>query len=80
MKYENLSYEEALEELQNILDNLENGEHTLSESVDMFKNGIELYTHCNNILSKTDGEIKILLESEDSLIEEDFLKEADDYY
>ncbi len=80
MEIKNLSYEEALKELEIILDKLENNNHTLDESLEMFKKGIQLYNHCNNLLTKTEGEIKILLNTDQSLKEVDFLKEEDDYY
>ncbi len=37
MEIKNLSYEEALKELEIILDKLENNNHTLDESLEMFK-------------------------------------------
>lgn len=77
---EKLSYEEALDELEKILEALEKDHHTLEESLEMFKRGIELYKYCNNILSKTEGEIKILLDEDKSLDEYDFIKEEDQYY
>lgn len=80
MKINNLSYEEALDKLEEILDCLEKDDHTLNESLEMFKQGIELYKYCNNILSKTEGEIKILLDGDKSLDEIDFIKEDDEYY
>ncbi len=80
MEIKNLSYEEALKELEIILDKLENNNHTLDESLEMFKKGIQLYNHCNNLLTKTEGEIKILLNTDQSLKEVDFLEEEDDYY
>lgn len=80
MEIKNLSYEEALKELEIILDKLENNNYTLDESLEMFKKGIQLYNHCNNLLTKTEGEIKILLNTDQSLKEVDFLEEEDDYY
>lgn len=80
MEISNLSYEEAFKELENILESLEGDNHTLNESLEMFKKGIQLYKYCNNILSKTEGEIKILLDQDGSLDEVDFIKEVDEYY
>lgn len=80
MEINKLSYEEAIEELQNILNCLEKDDQTLNESLEMFKKGIEVYKHCNNILTKTEGEIKILLDEDNSLDEVDFLREEDEYF
>lgn len=61
METNNLSYEEAVSKLEKILKDLENDDCTLNDSLDKFKKGIELYNYCNNLLSKAEGEIKILL-------------------
>lgn len=83
MKDENkLTYEEAIEKLEKILEELENEDSTLEQSMHYFKKGLELYKYCNNILKESEGEIKVLLENDiDSLEEYDFIKETeDDYY
>lgn len=61
METNNLPYEEAVSKLEKILKDLENDDCTLNDSLDKFKKGIELYNYCNNLLSKAEGEIKILL-------------------
>lgn len=61
MEINNLSYEEAVSKLEKILKELEEDDCTLKDSLDKFKKGIELYNYCNELLSKADGEIKILL-------------------
>jgi len=77
MKIEKLSYEEALKELEQIVEDLENDQITLEESVEKFKRGIELYNYCNKILTKLEGEIKILLKDDNGNIsEEDFFVEV----
>lgn len=77
MKIDNLSYEETLIELEKILKELEANECTLNESIDKFKKGISLYNHCNQLLSKAEGEVKIVLEDGNgNIIEEDFLVEG----
>ena len=42
--------------------------------MDKFKEGMKLYNHCNDILTKTEGEIKIILDAEKD-VEEDFIRE-----
>lgn len=64
MKIIDLTYEETISKLENILEDLEDDECTLNESVDKFKKGVALYNHCNNLLSKAEGEIKILLKDD----------------
>lgn len=76
MEDKNLSYEEALKELKDIILELEKDEISLSNSVDTFKRGVELYKYCNRLLSDAEGEVKLLLDgSDNSMIEVDFFEE-----
>lgn len=47
----NLSYEEAMKQLEEIIQNLDN-EETLEQTLNQYKKGIELYNYCSNILKK----------------------------
>lgn len=81
MEIKNLSYEDAIIELENILEELELDECTLAESLERYKKGILLYRHCNEILSGVEGEVKVLLADEKDILDElDFLREAEDEY
>lgn len=70
MENNNLSYEEAVSKLEKILKDLENDDCTLNDSLDKFKKGIEMYNYCNDLLSKAEGEIKILLRDDGMNIKE----------
>lgn len=70
MEKNNLSYEEAVSKLEKILKDLENDDCTLIDSLDKFKKGIEMYNYCNDLLSKAEGEIKILLRDDGMNIKE----------
>lgn len=77
MKIEKMSYEEAIDKLEKIIQELENDNLSLKDSMEKFKNGIALYNHCNEILNKAEGEIKILLKDDDgTLKDEDFSMEV----
>ncbi|NLY78219.1 MAG: exodeoxyribonuclease VII small subunit [Tissierellia bacterium] len=77
MKIENLSYEQALSELEQIVEDLEKNQLTLEESVKKFKRGVELYNYCSKILTQVEGEIKILLKDDNGNIdEEEFIVEV----
>ena len=81
MEIKNLSYEDAIIQLENILDELELGECTLAESLEKYKKGILLHRHCNEILTAAEGEVKVLLANEKDILDElDFLREAEDEY
>lgn len=46
----NLSFEEALQELETIIRKMENGEVKLSDSVSLYERGIALKNHCEEVL------------------------------
>ena len=73
---EDLTFEEAMENLEKIVSELENGNLSLNDSVKKFEHGMKLSKHCNEILNKAEKEISILLENENGEIEEkDFITE-----
>lgn len=47
---QNLTFETALAELEQIVSRLEAGELTLEESLALFERGQQLADHCNNLL------------------------------
>jgi len=49
-----LKYEEALQELEQVLDDLENGSSELERMLDRFELGKELLEHCQNLLEKAE--------------------------
>lgn len=73
MEIEELSYEEAQKKLNELLEKMENEELSLEDSIKEFKLASELYEHCNELLTKAEGEIKVILDKD---IEEDFSLEV----
>lgn len=71
-KEKDLTYEEAIEELKEIIEELEGDGLSLDESVGKFKRGIVLYNYCNTTLNDVEGEVKILLGKDTELNEELF--------
>ncbi|MGL5347409.1 MAG: exodeoxyribonuclease VII small subunit [Peptostreptococcaceae bacterium] len=53
----NLTYEEAYNKLENILEKLESKNASLDESLSLYEEGIRLYKHCNKLLE--DAQLKI---------------------
>ncbi len=49
-----LNYEQALAELEEMVTALENEEHTLEESMQLFERGQALAKHCAELLEKTE--------------------------
>ena len=52
-----LNYEQAFEELRSIVNNLEEGDHSLEESVLLFERGQALASQCAQLLK--DAELKV---------------------
>jgi exodeoxyribonuclease VII small subunit len=80
MELNKLSYEEAMSKLEGILEELENDNITLNDSLNKYRQGMELYNYCSDILKKAEGEIKIILEERDTIREIDFVREGEDEY
>jgi exodeoxyribonuclease VII small subunit len=68
---ENLTFEEAMKELESIVNELETGNLTLDKSVEKFQKGMELSTYCNKLLENAEKNISILIETNDGTIKEE---------
>ncbi len=69
------SFEQNLEELEEIVQELEKGELNLDESVKKFEEGIKISKQCNKILEEAENKITILLKEDEELKEENFIPE-----
>lgn len=77
MSKKKLTYEEAIIKLENIIRDLENEDSSLAESMEKFKEGIDLYNYCNDLITKAEGEVKVILKEDNGQIEEaEFLMEV----
>jgi len=56
-----LNFEEALERLEEIVDNLESGGLSLNESLEKFTEGIKLIQFCNKELNKAEKKIELAI-------------------
>ena len=61
-KIENLTFEESLSELDTIVNNLEQGELSLEESMLLFERGLNLSQISQSKLQAAEQKVKILLE------------------
>ncbi len=60
-----LSFEEAMKDLQRIVEELENGNVELEKSIELFEQGAKLRIHCENKLKVAEKKIsKISLEKD----------------
>ena len=55
-----ISFEDSLTELQNVLELLENGEVRLEDMIVNYEKGIKLITHCRSLLESAECSIKQL--------------------
>tara|TARA_B100001741_G_C16513684_1_gene581079 strand:- start:488 stop:757 length:270 start_codon:yes stop_codon:yes gene_type:complete len=59
-KIQDLDFEEAMDQLNEIIQGLETGEIKLSESVDKFELGSELAKHCKKLLDNAETRINAI--------------------
>ena len=70
-----IKFEDAMQELEAITAKLEKGDLSLDESVASFEEGMKLAKKCNNILEEAEKKIKVLVQKDGKLEEEDFITE-----
>jgi len=70
-----ISFEENMSKLEKIVQELENGDLNLDDSISKFEEGIKLSKECNKMLEDAEKKITILLKNEDKIDEEDFQAE-----
>jgi len=67
-----LSYEEAVNKLEELLIQIEDEDIKLEDTLAKFKEAMDLYKYCNTILTNAEGSVKVILEKDNSLLEGDF--------
>ena len=69
---ENISFEEAMKQLEEIATQLEKNDLDLDTSVKKFEEGMKLSKYCSKILEDAEKRITVLINSEEGLIEQNF--------
>ncbi len=64
-----LKFEEALEKLEGIVEDLESGGLNLDQSLDKFLEGVKLVKLCTSELNRAEKKIEIVLKEEEDFIE-----------
>lgn len=67
-----MKFEESMKKLETIVEELENGNLNLDDSVLKFEEGMKIAKQCNKILEESEKKITILLEEDGELKEEEF--------
>lgn len=70
-----MNFEESMEKLEQIANELEKGELNLEESLSKFEEGMKLSKKCNEIIENAEKKITILLNKDGELKEENFTPE-----
>ncbi|BDR58147.1 exodeoxyribonuclease VII small subunit [Xylocopilactobacillus apicola] len=73
---ENLSFEEQMQKLEEIVKQLEAGNLPLQESIDQFKQGVELSKKMEKTLSEAQKSIASIIDEKGEL--KDFAEQTDD--
>ena len=69
---EKITFEEAIKELEKIVEKLEESKASLDETIDLYQEGIRLSVLCNKMIDNAEQKIKILSGKKDDLKEIDF--------
>lgn len=70
-KKEDLKFEEAILELEEIAEKLEKGQISLEESILAYERGVELKKICTNRLQEAESRIEILSKASDGSIKKE---------
>ena len=76
-----VDFEEALDQLEELVEDMENGDLTLEESLKAFEQGIKLTRECQTALSQAEQKVQMLVEENGKLktidLDEDFDDKGD---
>lgn len=73
-----LSFEKALEQLEQIVHEMESGRLPLESALKKFEEGIKLSRFCSQKLEETEKRINLLIENQDGSVTEKPFGEGDD--
>lgn len=67
-----MNFEENVEQLEKVVQELENGNLNLEDSIKKFEEGMAISKKCNEILEEVEKKITVLIKKDDGVEEEDF--------
>jgi exodeoxyribonuclease VII small subunit len=67
-----VNFEKALDQLEELVEDMEHGELSLEESMKAFEKGIKLTRDCQAALAQAEQKVQILLEKNGELVVEAF--------
>lgn len=72
MPKKELTFEKAMDRLEEIVSLLESGDSPLDKSLSLFEEGVKLVKLCNSQLEKAESSVKMLINQDGELIEKNF--------
>ena len=76
MNQNNMTFEQSMQRLEQIVRAMERGNVALEESLKLFQEGTELVRNCNQLLDDAQLQVKKIMTAPDgSPVEEDFIDE-----
>lgn len=63
-----MNFEDALSALEDIVKNLESGQVSLEESIDIYTRGTQLRQHCDNKLKDASSRIEKITQAQDGVL------------
>ena len=71
-KMKDINFEESIEKLEKIVNELENGDLNLDDSIKKFEEGMKISKECNDYLENAEKKITVLINENGNVTEEDF--------
>lgn len=72
MEEKEISFEEAMAELEGIVSQLENGDVPLEQAIELFQQGMKLSGLCTQKLEHMEKKIEMLIETEQGIVKQPF--------
>ena len=72
-----INFEETMQELEKIVQELEKGDLNLDDSINKFEEGMKLSKQCSDLLENAEKRITILLKDGEEIKEENFVQEEE---
>lgn len=73
---ENRKFEEALQELERVVERLESGDLPLEDSLAAFEEGVRLVKYCNQKLNEMERRIELLVKDKEGKLQLKLLEEV----
>lgn len=69
---EEMSFEESMDKLEELIKRLEGGSLDLDESLKIYAEAVELRERCRKILNESERKVQILMNSSDGIVRNEF--------